>query len=344
MSTTRIADVVVPEVYQEYMTLNGTEVTRFFDSGIIVQNPVLDARASGASQETNLPFWNDLDPNDNPDLSNDNPADKSTPTKITAGKQMAQTAYLHKSWSAMNLVSHLAGSDPMQAILTMTNTYWARQFQKRLINSCRGIYEDNAANDSGDMTYDISLSTAGTPGDANKIGSTAAIRAEMTLGDATGSIGAMGVHSTVFGRMRELDLIDFVQPSADSGLIAATPYGNPMYQGRDIIVDDGMPVEIDGNDNTIYTSVLFGAGAFGYGNGSPDVPVETGRDATSGNGGGQDVLHERRHLLVHPFGFSFDVTQVAGQSATLAELAAAVAWNRVVDRKLVPLAFLRTNG
>lgn len=343
MSTTRLSDVIVPEVYQDYMTLNGTEVTRFFDSGIIVQNEILNARASGPSQETNLPFWNDLDPDDTPDLSNDDPADKSTPTKITAGKQMAQTAYLHKSWSAMNLVQHLTGSDPMQAILGMTNTYWARQFQRRLMNSCRGIYEDNAQNDSGDMVYDISAAS-GTPGDTNKIGGTAAIRAEMTLGDAVGSIGAIGVHSVVFGRMRELDLIDFIQPSAESGLIAATPMGNPMYQGKQVVVDDGMPVEIDGNDNTIYTSVLFGAGAFGYGNGSPDVPVETDRDPTSGNGGGQDVLHERRHLLIHPFGFAFNPNQVSGQSATLTELAAAAAWDRVVDRKLVPMAFLRTNG
>lgn len=343
MSTTRLGDVIVPEVYQGYMTLDGTELTRFFDSGIIVNNEVLNSRAAGPSQETNLPFWNDLDPDDTPDLSNDNPADKSTPTKLTSGKQMAQTAYLHKSWSTMSLVQHLAGSDPMQAILGMTNTYWARQFQRRLVSSCRGIYADNAANDDGDMAYDIAA-PSGTPGDSNKIGGTAAIRAEMTLGDAVGGIGAMAVHSTVFGRMRELDLIDFVQPSAESGLIAATPMGNPMYQGKQLIVDDGMPVEVDGNDNTIYTSIMFGAGAFGYGNGSPDVPVAVARDETSGNGAGQDVLHERRHLLVHPFGFAFDVEAVGGQSASLTELATAGAWNRVVDRKLVPMAFLRTNG
>lgn len=338
---TRLSDVIVPEVYQGYMSLEGTEVTRFFEGGIVVQNEVLDERARGASQETNLPFWNDLDADDEPNLSNDNPADKASPSKITAGKQMAQTAYLHKSWSAMNLVKQLAGSDPVQAILRLTNTYWARQFQRRLVASCVGIHADNVANDDSDMVYDIT--TGGAPGDANKIGGVAAIRAEMTMGDAVGSIVAMGVHSTVFGRMRELDLIDWVMPSADTGLIAATPMGNPMYQGRQVLVDDGMPVELDGS-NLEYTTVMYGSGIFGYGAGAPDVPVEVDRDPSSGNGGGQDVLHERRHILLHPYGFAFNTEVVTGQSASIDELKLGTAWNRVVHRKLVPMAFLKTNG
>ena len=64
----------------------------------------------------------------------------------------------------------------------------------------------------------------------------------------------------------------------------------------------------------------------------------------SGNGAGEDVLHERRTWLLHPTGFAFDPQAVAGQSATLTELEQAAAWTRVIERKNVPMAFLRTNG
>lgn len=341
MATTTLQDAVIPEVYASYMSLVGTEATRFFDSGIVVQNPMLDARASGPSQITNLPFWNDLDANSEPDIITDNPSDKSIADKITAGKQVGHTAYLHKSWSSMDLVSALAGDDPASRILAMTNLYWARQFQRRLIASSLGVYRDNVASDGGDMVLDVS--TSGSVTDSNRISKYSANQAELTLGDALGSITAMSVHSAVFKRLRDLDMIDYVQPSAESGLVAATPQGTPMYQGKMLVVDDGMPTFLNGS-NVCYMSILFGNGAFGYGVGAPKVPVEVARDQTAGNGGGEDILHERRHWLLHPFGYRFDASSVASQSATTAELGLAANWTRVVDRKLIPMAFLVTNG
>jgi hypothetical protein len=55
-------------------------------------------------------------------------------------------------------------------------------------------------------------------------------------------------------------------------------------------------------------------------------------------------LYSRRADIVHPLGFEFTSASVAGQSATLAELATAANWNRVWERKNVPLCFLQTNG
>lgn len=345
MSVTRLSDVIVPEVYQGYMTLENTKANRFLVSGVVAQDPVLDARAAGPSQVTNVPFWNQIDHDSRPDLSNDNPADKAIPDKIDTGLQVAHTAYLHKSWSAMNLVKYLAGADPMMAIQTMTNDYWSTAFQTRLISTAMGIYADNVASNSSDMVWDVAA-TSGTATTANMIGSASVIEAELTLGDAMGGIIAMAVHSRVFGMMKKLDLIDYVLPSSGSGLVSQTPQGNPMYQGKQLFVDDALPAVSDGHGNVVYTSILFGPGAFGFGLGNPDTPVEVTRDATAGNGSGQDVLHERRHYLLHPFGFAFNTGVIPSgqQSADLEQLESASGWSRVVPRKLIPMAFLRTNG
>jgi hypothetical protein len=145
------------------------------------------------------------------------------------------------------------------------------------------------------------------------------------------------MHSVVYGRALEQNLIQFIQPSELSPII-------PTYQGKVVLLDDGMPVETVGS-NQVYTTILYGPGVFAYGNGAPLVPVETFRDPSSGNGAGQDTLFERRTFLLHPFGFAADASVVVSDGGpSLAELRAANLWSRVVDRKNVAMAFLRTNG
>jgi hypothetical protein len=105
-----------------------------------------------------------------------------------------------------------------------------------------------------------------------------------------------------------------------------------------------MPVIAGGTSGFKYTSILFGAGAFGYGEGSPAVPVEVDRDPAKGVGSGLETLWERKTWLIHPSGFNFTSASVASESATLAELRTASNWSRVFDRKSIPMAFLVTNG
>jgi hypothetical protein len=121
--------------------------------------------------------------------------------------------------------------------------------------------------------------------------------------------------------------------------------GNLLYQaymGRRIIVDDGLPVVAGTTDGFKYVSVLFGPAAFGYGVGSPEVPVEVERDGAAADGGGVETLWERNTWLLHPAGFQ-QVGTPAGNSFTQTELATAAVWDRVLPRKLVNMGFLITN-
>jgi hypothetical protein len=161
--------------------------------------------------------------------------------------------------------------------------------------------------------------------------------AAFTLGDAFNTLSAIAVHSVVYKRMVDNDDIDFIRDSQGTVIMAT-------YMGHRVIVDDSMPVVAGGISGYVYTSILFGAGAVGYGEGNPRVPVEVYRAPSGGNGGGIEQLWERRTYLLHPFGFKWTETTVTGNSPSLANLALAANWDRVVVRKNIPVAFIKTNG
>lgn len=344
MALVQLTDVVIPEVYLSYQTVDDPELTAFFESGVAVRSAVLDQAANSGGSITHLPFWKDIDPDDEPNYSDDTTND-ADPDKIGTGEQIARIAYLNKGMSAADLVTELAGSDPMLRIRARYSTYWQRQWQRRVIASLVGVLADNVANDGGDMVEDISIADGNAATDANLWSRGAFTNAAFTLGDRFQETSAIAVHSMVYKRMVDNDDIEFIQDSRTSLLI-------PTFMGRRVIVDDGMPVVAGATSGFVYTSILFQNGAVGFGSGSPRIPVEVERKASGGNGGGIETLWERKTWVAHPYGFKFTsntvtggaATVATGRSATLANLRLAANWDRVVDRKLVPLAFLKTNG
>lgn len=335
MATTQLSDVIVPEVYADYQAVNTLEKTAFYQSGAVVQNPLLDQKANTGGKKIDVPFWKDLDSSQTPNLSSDNPASSATPQKVTAGEQIAQIAYLNQGYSSADLAAEIAGSDPMQRVRNRFGTYWQRQFQRRLIGASEGILADNVANDSGDMVNDVAAEAVASQTAATKFSQDAFIETAYTMGDAADGLSALVVHSAIAKQITKLNDAEDVRDSEGNLLYR-------VYMGHRIIVDDGMTVTAGTTDGFKYTSILVGSGAFGYGSGTPRTPVELDRDAAAGDGGGIEALWERVTWLLHPFGFAVAGTP-AKESYSLTELATATSWNRVVDRKNVPLAFLVTN-
>lgn len=335
MALTQIADVIVPEVYETYSAEDIPELTAFYESGVVVRNSMLDGNAMEGGNTVNLPFWHDLDPTVEPNVSDDTTG-AATPQKLGTGKQMARSAYLNQWYSNADLAGELAGSDPNQQVRNRFGTYWTRQWQRRLIASCDGILADNVANDAGDMVIDVASDTIAGQSAATKFNLDSFVDAVATAGDAGSMFSAMCVHSAVMAQLRKNNDIDFI-PDSDGNLTI------PTYQGLRLIEDDGMTVTAGATDGFKYTTILFGAGAFGYGEGSPYMSTEVNREAKQGNGGGINEIGERKTWLLHPFGFA-DVGTPASESYTLAELRLATTWNRVTQsRKTIPLAFLITN-
>jgi len=336
MATTRISDVIVPEVYLSYTAVDSPEKTAFVQSGVVVRNSLLDQAAANGGETVNLPFWKDLDSTVEENLSSSDPAVVATAQKIASAKQIARKANLNQWYSNAQLASQLAGSDANTQVRNRFGSYWMKRFQKKLIAVTNGVLADNIANDDKDMVVDVASESIAGQSELTKWSRSNFTSAIFTMGDAADDIMALGVHSAILKQMVDADDIDYIEDSKGSLTI-------PTFMGKRVIVDDGMTVTAGTTDGFKYTTVLYGNGAFGYGESTPPNAVELEREGRQGNGGGVDYIGERKEWIIHPFGFQTLTTPTAEGGFTNAELATAAVWDRVVDRKSVPLAFLITN-
>lgn len=78
---TKIADVIVPEVFNPYVIQRTMELSMLQASGIISNNAELDRLAQSGGKLINMPYWDDLTGEDEV-LSDSNAL---TPGKITSG-------------------------------------------------------------------------------------------------------------------------------------------------------------------------------------------------------------------------------------------------------------------
>ena len=258
MAITKIADVIVPELFNRYVINRTMELSAFFQSGIVVNSPGFDALASEAARTHNMPFFEDLQGESEPTLEDV----KMTPAKIGSNKDVSTTILRQKMWAATNLSAALAGADPMKAIGDLVAQYWARDMQKELIAVLAGVFGTTTADPSGTPKAETRMAdhildlTTGKAEAAKQISASAFIDACQMLGDAQSQLTGVAMHSATKSYLKKLNLIETERDSTDVEF--------DTYQGRRVTVDDGCPVA----DN-VYTTYLFGNGAVAYGNGSP---------------------------------------------------------------------------
>jgi len=339
MALVRLSDVVVPAVYQRYMTSDTMEKSAIFSSGILRTDANMASFLSGGGLTVNLPFWKDLDDTE-PGIANDDATSVSTPGKIGTGQQVAIRNIRTRSWSSANLVSELAGSDPMARIRSRTSDYWTRAFERHLISVLIGVFADNAANDGGDMRSVVGTDAAGVPTESQYISAEAILDAKQTMGDQSDGLGMIIMHSVCYTRLQKANLIDFIPDS--EGRVRF-----PTYLGFQVVVDDTVRV-VQGTTNPgrfQYSTYITGAGAIGWAESPVALPVEVDRKPEQGNGMGVEILYTRRQYIFHPLGFKWTDVSRAGNFPTNAENQAAANWDRVVgERKMIPLVELVTNG
>jgi hypothetical protein len=342
----RLSDMFISPVYLSYTTLNNPEQSRFVRSGIIAVSDTMSQIARSSSKLATVPFIGDIDPTIEPNYSNDDPADLAVPNKIGTGSMTGRKAWLNQGFSSMRLVQELSGINPMERIKERFDTYWTRAQERRLIAMAKGLLAANLAKNNGDMVKDI---TAGT-GDAGVFNRRTFIAAAYQLGEDVENIRAIAVHSAIMATMVDNDDIIMI-PDSEGKLTI------PTYMGRLVLVTDNLPVEGTGA-NAVFTSILYGTGSFSFGGadgacfavgeGIPQLPVEVFSTPRAGHGGGMEEIWERKTWMMHPQGFSWtDPTgadAIVEFSPTLADLAKAAPWTRVVARRQVPMVFIKSRA
>ncbi|CTQ45753.1 major capsid protein [Roseibium aggregatum] len=343
MAATKIADIIEPEVFNPYVIERSAELSALFRSGIISNDPELNVLAMAGGTLINMPFWKDLDGEDEV-LSDSNPL---TVNRIQSGQDLAVLHARGKAWGVNDLAKALSGDDPMAAIGDLVSEYWARRWQKLLVATLQGVFADNVANDSSDLVLAAGSEDTDTTG-IIRLTSDVVVDGKFLLGDAQEKLTAIGMHSTVFAGLVKAKLIDYVTVDAAGNVIAQGAHGDPAertfsmptYMGLRVIVDDGFPVRNGATSGKVYTSYLFAQGAIGFGQGEAPVPTETDRDSLAG----EDVLINRNHFVLHPRGIKWTGATQAGTFPTNAELANASNWDRVYTKKNIRLVAVETNG
>ncbi len=329
MAITKIADVIVPELFNKYTVNRTMELSALYQSGVITNSPEFDRLASEAARTHNMPFFEDLQGESEATLEDV----KMTPKKITSNKDVSTTILRQNMWSATNLSAALAGSDPMAAIGDLVAGYWARDMQKELIALLAGVFGTIPAEEGGtaetrmgDHILDLS---SGKSEVAKIISASAFIDACQLLGDAQSQLTCVAMHSATKSYLKKQNLIETQRDSTDVEF--------DTYQGRRVVIDDGCPVA-----DSIYTTYLFGNGAVAYGNGSPEGHVATEVDRDKQTGGGIDYLINRRAFILHPRGIAYTgAVREHVETPLRSELADPKNWKPVYEPKQLRIVVIK---
>lgn len=255
--STKITDVIVPEIFKGYVNKDPLELNAFYQSGVMVRTPEFDTLAAQGGYTGNMPYWDELDG----DYEQRKDADSGLPTfnKITAKKEVYVKCFDVYRVGSSSIASELAGSNAMEAIRQKVMHKIANLDQKRILQTLEGVF---AATSMAKNVLDISK----LEGEKAVFSASALIEAQGLLGDRQDQVMAIAMHSATYTLLKQQNLITS-RTNADQTGLPIEFYGN-----KRVIVDDTLAPKSD-----VYTTYIFTAGAIAYGRGGENYPLEIGK-------------------------------------------------------------------
>lgn len=318
MAVTKIADVIQPELFAQYVIDKTTEKSEIMNAGVVENNPELNRLITGGGTILTMPKWNDLSGKSQV-LDDTNPI---TVNNITSKSELATLLIRANAWGAHELAGALAGDDPMKAIAERVADWWVRDEKSNIMAILNGVFA--SASMSG-LVKDI------TSASATAISANAVLDAKQLMGDASDLLSMIYMHSATFTELQKQNVIQFI-PVAESKITI------PTYLGYRVICDDSAPVDTSGAKPK-YTTYLLARGAIQRGIGTPATltSVETDRDSL----GSTDYLINRQAKVLHPKGISWiGGANITGPTPSDTELSIGTNWNRVSDIKKIGMVKL----
>lgn len=341
---TLVADLsVVPEVFLPYSVEQTAVQSQLIQSGIIEMNPDFAARAdvgfdqpaTRGGQFTSMPFWQDLQGDD--EVISD--TGSLTTAKLSSSADLAVIHNRAKAWSDNDMVGIVGGSDPSKAVEQLSGKYWERMLQKQSLAMLKGIF---ASSTMASNSLDIYLASGSSFTADNYLTPNSFIDGKQKLGDQKERLTAIIMHSQTEAALEKQNLIVYV-PGTQQGTLVKT------FGGKQVIIDDTMTIEVINSAN-VYSTFLFGQGAFAYGVGTMNKVIkgstngstwglEFAREALDG----QNIMIQRRRFIIHPRGIKWTNSNMAGLSPTNTELQDQSNWSRVFEAKNVRIVRIRHN-
>lgn len=314
---TKLVDLIVPEIYEQYMLENSPKLSRLITSGIARTSEEMMTLANGAGVTINVPFLKPI--GGASQIIDDTNA--LTTNKMTAKKQVGVRLVRGNAWEFTDIATILSGADPIGALYEQLAKYWAEEEQYIMLYILKGLFGTG-----GCLTNTHMLDISGNSGNLSLISAEKTLEAKQKLGDNAFKINTVAMHSAVYTYLQQQNLIEFIPDSR--GEIAFT-----RYLGYNVIVDDSIPTA-----EGYYVTYFFGDGAFSYGSGTPNGlrPIEADRDIL----GSSEVVVSRRSFVIHPNGCSWKGS-ISNTTPSDVELSNPANWEKVFDDKNIPIVALR---
>ncbi|MCR6112704.1 coat protein [Bacillus sp. A301a_S52] len=321
--TTRLQDVIQPEIFTPYTIQKTMELSALVQSGVIANDSEFDNLAGGANTLIDMPFWNDLGNEESQIMKDSGDMDVN---KITSSDDVARKHGRVNAWGANGLSALLSGDDPLDAIAQLVAAYWARDLQRTLLATLSGVFKSNSMSQK---VYDIT----GRDGTAGTINMETFLDATQLMGDAKEALTGVMMHSAVETKLRKQDLIEDVPQSEQGKPI-------PYFNGKRVTVDDSMYYDTATGQAEMY---IFGQSAIALGNGSHPRIIQTEVDRNARSYSGEEALINRKIFILHPRGVKWNEGGVAEVFPTNAEINTGTRWTRVYEPKAVRIVKFRFN-
>lgn len=221
MGATKIADVIQPELFAQYVIDKTTEKSEIMNAGVVENNAELNRLITGGGTILTMPKWNDL-AGKSQVLDDTNPI---TVNNITSKSELATLLIRANAWGAHELAGALAGDDPMKAIAERVSDWWVRDEKSNIMAILNGVF---ASSSMSDLVSDISAE--GT----SAISANAVLNAKQLMGDAADLLSMIYMHSATFTELQKQNVIQFI-PVAESKIQI------PTYLGYRVVCDDSAP-------------------------------------------------------------------------------------------------------
>lgn len=250
-----------------------------------------------------------------------------------------------KAWEEKDFSKDITGHDFMEEIASQVANYWDDVDQATILATLKGIFGVTTNGFNTKHTLDIAT-------DGGSVGATTLNTAiQQAVGDNKNMFTLAIMHSEVATNLENLQVLEYLKQTDANGIQRST--GLATWNGRTVLIDDDVPTEVVGEDEsayTAYTTYILGQNAFDYCDCGAAVPNETHRDPKSA--GGKEWLITRQRKIFAPKGFSFVQPSVPIVSPTNEQLATAARWTVIkdsagtgfFDSKAIPFARIISRG
>lgn len=325
-----------PEAFGHYVDrIPNVKKTELAKSGAVGTNE--QARSALASQTGSLyariPYFGRISGQTS---QNNDGAHDITSTSTTTYEQGFVTASRMDSWTEKSFSKNItAGVDFMDNVAGQIADYKQEVRQDILLAILKGVFSmktegatvpEKAAKEFLEKhVYDISEEE----GEAAYVGAATLNKAiQKACGDNKSIFKLVIMHSEVATNLENLRLLKYLTYTDADGVTRDLAIAT--WNGRTVLIDDGMPTE-DAEPDVKYTTYILGTGSIILDDIGDSVPYEMSR-APEKNGG-QDTLYVRDRYICGVDGISFEKPAGVTASASNSDLENGENWNIINDGK-----------